>query len=164
MPGMLRCRDTVHTAMIDAILSVTPPECFDVEICDVTEGPAGHKVFLHKAHQPFHAAFCKRMPWLAQFRGEANRIHEGFIVFIPYRMAICVAPVCDTLKTCYYYLRRIRDVMLESSGPRLVEMELPAADFPVGKSASPDDFLPRITITLRAEAVVVFGISGVQSM
>ena len=68
------------------------------------------------------------------------------------------------LKTYYYYLRRIRDAMLESSGPRLVEMKLPAADFPVGKSASPDDFLPRITITLRAEAVVVFGISGVQSM
>ena len=97
MLGMLCCRDTVHTAMIDVILSVTPPDCFDVEICDVTEGPAGHKVFLYKAHQPFHAAFCKRMPWLAQFRGEANRIHEGFIVFIPYRMATCVAPVCDTL-------------------------------------------------------------------
>lgn len=32
--------------------------------------------------------------------------------------------------TYYYYLRRIRDAMLESSGPRLVEMEFPAADLP----------------------------------
>ena len=48
--------------------------------------------------------------------------------------------------TYYYYLRRIRDAMLESFGPRLVEMELPAADLPAGKK---DGFLPRITITLR---------------
>ena len=51
--------------------------------------------------------------------------------------------------TYYYYLRRIRDAMLESSGPRLVEMEFSAVDLPAGKSASPDSFLPQITITLR---------------
>ena len=39
--------------------------------------------------------------------------------------------------------------MLESSGPRLVEMEFSASDLPAGKSASPDSFLPQITITLR---------------
>ena len=47
--------------------------------------------------------------------------------------------------TYYYYLRRIRDAMLESSGPRLVEMEFPAADLP----AVQNSFLPQITITLR---------------
>ena len=51
--------------------------------------------------------------------------------------------------TYYYYLRRIRDAMLGSFGPRLVEMEFPAADLPAGKSASPDSFPPQITITLR---------------
>ena len=51
--------------------------------------------------------------------------------------------------TYYYYLRRIRDAMLESSGPRLMEMEFSAADLPAEKSASPDSFLPQITITLR---------------
>ena len=57
--------------------------------------------------------------------------------------------------TYYYYLRRIRDAMLESSGPRLVEMEFSAADLPAGKSASPDSFLPQITITLRDCAISI---------
>ena len=51
--------------------------------------------------------------------------------------------------TYYYYLARIRDAMLESSGPRLVEMEFPAADLPAGKPAVQNSFLPQITITLR---------------
>ena len=61
--------------------------------------------------------------------------------------------------TYYYYLRRIRDTMLESSGPRLVEMELPAADPPAGKSAAQGGFLPRITITLR-DCVIGIGESA----
>ena len=39
--------------------------------------------------------------------------------------------------------------MLESSGPRLVEMEFPAADLPAGKPTVQNSFLPQITITLR---------------
>lgn len=58
--------------------------------------------------------------------------------------------------TYYYYLRRIRDAMLESSGPRLVEMEFPAADLPAGKPAVQNSFLPQITITLR-DCVISIG-------
>ena len=46
--------------------------------------------------------------------------------------------------------------MLESSGPRLVEMEFPAADLPAGKPAAQNSFLPQITITLR-DCVISIG-------
>ena len=46
--------------------------------------------------------------------------------------------------------------MLESSGPRLVEMEFPAADLPAGKPAVQNSFLPQITITLR-DCVISIG-------
>ena len=46
--------------------------------------------------------------------------------------------------------------MLESSGPRLVEMEFPAADLPTGKPATQNSFLPQITITLR-DCVISIG-------
>ena len=48
--------------------------------------------------------------------------------------------------TYYYYLRRIRDAMLESSGPRLVEMEFSAADLPAGKPAVQNSFYRRLPL------------------
>ena len=52
--------------------------------------------------------------------------------------------------TYYYYLRRIRDVMLESSGPRLVEMKADAEDA-APKAADPvsGGFHPLVTVRVR---------------
>lgn len=54
------------------------------------------------------------------------------------------------LNTYYYYLRRIRDAMLESSGPRLVEMKTNAEDA-APKAADPvsGEFHPLVTVRVR---------------
>ena len=94
---MLFIWDAVNSPMVAAVLGTAPCKSLIIKLRDVAEDPAGDKVVLHEADEPFNGTLCKRMTWLAQLRLEAGGVHESLIIVLPDRMSFLITAYHDTL-------------------------------------------------------------------